>query len=105
MLPNTYWPPPPILKENKAAATIFLSPYHTGQLFRQFVRLFCWPTDLEHPHARRPVVIEALYPIITTTEPLLPKLAQHICGVVPKVLILILDWIIKKISYERLDYE
>ena len=48
-----------------------LSPYHTGQLCRQFVRLFCWPTDLEHPHARRSVVIEALYPIITTNH-LLP---------------------------------
>ena len=33
-------------------------PYHTGRLCRQFVRLFCWPTDLEHPHARRPVAIE-----------------------------------------------
>ena len=32
-----------------------LEAYHTGQLCRQFVRLFCWPTDLEHPHARRPV--------------------------------------------------
>ena len=51
-----------------------LSPYHTGQLCRQFVRLFCWPTDLEHPHARRSVVIETLYPIITT-NPLLPSAA------------------------------
>ena len=32
---------------------------------RQFVQLFCWLTDLEHPHARTPVVIKAVYPIIT----------------------------------------
>ena len=51
-----------------------LSPYYTGQLCRQFVRLFCWPTDLEHPHARRSVFIETLYPIITT-NPLLPSAA------------------------------
>ena len=38
-----------------------------GRLCLQFVRLFCWPTDLEHPHARRPVVIETFYPIITTS--------------------------------------
>ena len=53
---------------------IELSPYYKGQLCRQFVRLFCWPTDLEHPHARRSVFIETLYPIITT-NPLLPSAA------------------------------
>ena len=56
-----------------------LRPYHTGRLCRQFVRLFCWATDLEHPHARKPVVIEALYPTITTS-PLLPSAAYMRCS-------------------------
>ena len=79
------------------------SPYHTGQLCRQFVRLFCWPTDLEHLHARRSVVIEAFYTVLLLLT--LYCLAQHICDAVPKVLILIEEGIIKKISNERRDYE
>ena len=79
------------------------SPYHTGQLCRQFVRLFCWQTDLEHPHARKPIVIEAFYTLLLLLTLYCP--AQHICDAVPKVLILIEEGIIKKISYERRDYE
>ena len=42
--------------------------YHTGRLCRQFVRLFCWPTDLEHPHARRPVIIRAAEQLAASTR-------------------------------------
>ena len=83
--------------------TVDLNPYHTGQLCRQFVQLFCWPTDLEHSPARRLVVIEAFYTLLLLLT--LYCLAQHICDAVPKVLILIEEGIIKKISYERRDYE